>query len=273
MPDKTEMEAAFDAGAATKLIEAEYGGVNHVLVPTNCDLKSLERLMPAPNRLVAHPVFDDLDGFADYAKEFTETGSRIFVNESLHNFETVFDHHSKGKPAWGDHSAKFQLRFSREWKRFRDQDGTNMSPIEFAEFIEDNMAYISAKNMTAADLLTMAQTFKIKVKGEVEVNETLAGGSKKLIIIDDNVLKGVDKKGMEIKFPEKFTVKMRVFKNCDTYPIEVFLRNRTRSDSLSFFFKIPDPSGLEEAAFDKVIDQVKAKTKLPTLKGSFNKLN
>jgi len=263
-----DFKEAYDFGTETKIITKEVGSVTHVLVPPNCKLQSMEKLMEAPIRIRAHPEFDDVDGFADYVEEFKDKGSRIFVDEKGLRFVTIFDSHAKGQPAWCDHSASYGLSLSDEWKRFCDLDGQRMSPIRFAEFIEDNLGFITAKNLNSNDLLAMAQTYRIKVKGNVEIKENLHNGQRKLMITDDSTVRG-EVKGNEVKFPEQLTIKMRVFKNCDRYSIPVYLRYRSDQDSLELFFKIQDPDGIVELAFDEVIANVKKATGLKTLKGSF----
>lgn len=266
----TDFQAAYDAGAATKIVEHTVEGIPHVLIPPGCSLKSLEDLLPAPTRIKAHPSFSDVDGFADYVAEFKEQGSRIFVDDAQYRFTTIFDAHAPGLPAWGDHSASIRMELAHEWNKFAAYDGKALKPKEFAEFLEDNVAYISERSgMTGADLLTMAQTFKVDLKGELDIEDTLSRGMRKLVIKDDSTLKARGADGKELEFPEKLFFDLRIFKNHKAYPIEVYLRTRTSKDAVAFMIKIPDPEGLLEEAFDRVIEDVKEATGLPTLKGSF----
>ena len=163
----TDFQAAFEAGIAQKIETIDVEGVQHVLIAPGCTLQSMEKFLPAPTRIKAHPSFNDVAGFAEYVKEFAEAGSRVFVDDSSYRFTTVFDCHAKGQPAWGDHSASITMELAHEWQRFRRFDGKAMTPKEFAEFLEDNGAYVDAdrSGMTGADVLTMAQTFKVNVKG------------------------------------------------------------------------------------------------------------
>lgn len=266
-----DFQAAFEAGQHTRIIKENFQGVDHVLVPPGCSLQSLEKLLPAPIRIKAHPAFNDVAGFAAYVQEFAEAGSRVFVDDSKYRFTTVFDCHAKGQPAWGDHSASITMELAPEWKRFRAFDGKAMAPKDFAEFLEDNVAYVDSarSGMSGADVLTMAQTFKVNVKGELEVEESLSRGLRKLVIKDDSTLKGRNANGTELEFPEKLHFNLRIFKNHSAYPIEVFLRTRTTKELVVFLIKIPDAEGLIEEAFDRVIVDVASSTGLPTLKGTF----
>lgn len=272
MVDQTEYEAAHTAGQAVKLVTAKINGIEHVLVPPNCSLNSMAALMPAPQRIKAHPSFSDVAGFAEYIEEFKEDGSRIFVDDSRHSFTTIFDCHHKGSPAWGDHSASLSLEHSHEWNNFLANNDQKMSPYDFAEFLEDNIAYVDqdATGLTGADLLTMAQTFKVKLKGDLQVEETLQRGMRKLLIQDDSTLKANNSQGNEIEFPETMSFNLRIFKNQSAYPIKVYLRTRTTKDQVIFWIKIPDTPGLIEEAFNHVITEVAETTELPTLKGSFD---
>lgn len=265
----SDFKDAYQLGQGAEIKTHTTNEVEHILIPPNCDLKSMEYLMDAPQRIKAHPEFYDIPGFNDYIKDFKEEGSRIFVDDSNYRFVTVFDCHSKDAPAWGDHSASLNVEISDEWKRFKNLNGKKLEPIEFAEFLEDNVGCIKAGNLSGADLLTMAQNFKIKIKGDLQIDDQLHNGLRHLTINDDSTLKGANEKGKEVKFPETLTISLRFFKNCSTYPVEVFLRYRANNDSLFFFIKIPDPDGLQEEAFNQVMAEVKEATELPTLKGSF----
>lgn len=268
---KNDFQSAHEAGQNTKILTYMVDGVEHVFLPPGASLESMEKFLPAPRRIVASPQFNDVEGFASYVKEFAEAGSRVFVDDNEFKFTTVFDFHSKGLPAWGDHSASIKMELAHEWQRFKEFDGRALKPVDFAEFLEDNVAYISARSgMTGADLLTMAQTFKVQLKGELQVEDTLSGGLRNLVIKDDSTLKGRDSEGKQISFPEKLHFDLRLFKNHKAYPIEVYLRTRTSKESVTFMIKIPDPKGLVEEAFDKVIEDVRSATELSTIKGSFS---
>jgi uncharacterized protein YfdQ (DUF2303 family) len=269
---KTEVEAAYELGASTTFVTKDINGIEHVLVPPGSTLKSMERLMPTPQRIVAHPALGDIKSFATYAEEFQDERSRIFVDDSRHSFCIVFDGDENSLPGWGDHSCSMSLQHSHEWMRFLSKDGKEMSPVQFAEFLEDNLAYLNdAENdHSASDILVMAQKFKLRLKGDVEVEETLTQGLKTLVIRDDSTLRSQNSNGNEISFPEKLHFNLRIFKNHETYPLSVHLRYRIGDTKVSFFIKIPDPELLVEQAFDQVIETVASVTKLPTLKGVYD---
>lgn len=269
---KTEFESAHALGAATEIVSHTIGGVEHIIVPPGSSLESMERLMAAPIRIRSHPAFGDIESFAAYAKDFQDNKSRIFVDDNKHSFCVVFDGDEKSKPGWGDHSCSMALHHSHEWDRFRSLDGKKMTPKEFAEFLEDHLPYLNdnENKQKSGELLGMAQSFKLKLKGNVEVEESLHLGLKTLIIQDDSTLKSQDKKGKELKFPEELHFNLRIFKNHATYPIKVYLRYRISENAVVFFIKIPDPTLLVEQAFDQVMESVKKAAKLPTLRGVYD---
>ena len=271
MKDKTELESLYNLGASSviNLTEIEY--VPHVLIPHGASLENLEKLLPSPRRIKAKPNFTDINGFCDYIDEFKEDGSRIFIDDNKWCFNIVFDCHSFNEipqAGWCDHQATYQTSLAREWTRFKNHHNSKMTQYEFAEFLEDNIEYIT-KPIKGADLLSMAQDIKIKLKGNIEVEETVAGGMKRLLISDESTIRGTNASKKEIKFPEKMTLNLRVFKNHSTYPIEVYLRMRRTDEGLKFWITIPDTESFEEQAFDNIIKDVKERSGLPTLKGSF----
>ena len=269
-PNNTDFKDAYQLGQAAEIKTLDVNGVQHVLVPPNCTLKSLEDFMPNPLRIRQHPKFGDITSFKQYIDEFKVGGSRIFVNEESLRFVTVFDFHTKDTPEWGDHSASMQLERAHEWERFKKYNERKLEPKEFAELLEDNVQYISTdESLTGSDLLTMAQNFKIALKGNIEVDDTLQSGLRTLIIQDDSTLRAQNSTGNEVSFPEKITFDLRIYKNQARYPITIWLRYRKTEKGLIFFIKIPDTDDIEEQAFSLVIDEVKKEIGLPTLKGAF----
>lgn len=268
MEQKTEAQSIFDMGFSRKLDLMFIEKVPHALIPEGAKVVDFEHLSAAPLRIKAHPQFSDIESFKAYIEDFKDEGSRIFIDENEHRFFTIFDCHAKGRPAWGDHSASYCAKYSREWERFKAMDGKKMDNLEFAEFIEDNVAYIT-KPVKGIDLLAMAQSIKVRLKGEIEVTESLSSGIKKLLIQDEGIARGVDSRNKEIRFPEEITLSIRIYHNDLSYEVPAFLRYRKAEKGLVFWIKIPDPKAAEEQAFDNIIDRVKLATKLPTLKGSY----
>jgi uncharacterized protein YfdQ (DUF2303 family) len=266
--EKTEVEVAYNLGMSRTLDMVDIDGVKHAILPPGCSVKDFEHLMPAPTRIKAHPMLTDIASFKEYIDSFKDDHSRIFIDEENKRFFTIFDCHGKDKPAWGDHSASYQVKFSREWERFKGKDGVKMDNMEFAEFIEDNVAYITAP-VTGVDLLAMSQSIKAKFKGDIEVDETLHAGIKKLLIQDDTVARGMNAAKKEVTFPEQITMTIRVYHNDVAYSVNAHLRYRKSDKGLIFWIKIPDAKAAEEEAFDNIIARVKAETGLPTLKGSY----
>ena len=263
----TDFCAAYEAGAATAIVSQRLEGVLHVQVPPGAELVSLETLLPAPRRIKASPEFHDMDGFLDYAKEFATAGTRIFVDAQKNRLFIIFDAHAPDRPAWGDHCASLRLKCSPEWERFCAVSGKRFDPMGLAEFIEENLEYFQGP-IAGADLLTMAQNLKVTFKGDLDVQHSTQSGLRHLQIKDDSVLAGrVAEK--ELAFPERVDLKLRVYEGHTAYAVSVFLRYRAKKDGVTFWFSIPDRAGIEEAALDKVIDDIRAQSGLKVLKGRY----
>ena len=164
MNHKTDTEFAFSKGEQTKIVMEEIEGVMHALIPDHCSLKSMEHLLPAPLRLKSRSTFHDLDSFNAYVQKFKKYDTVIYLDDDTRTFVTVFDHHGPDNPTWGEHTSKLSLELSSEWMRFKSMDGEPMKPMEFAEFIEDNVDYLSADGLDASDLMTLAQDYRINVR-------------------------------------------------------------------------------------------------------------
>lgn len=269
MSDYTEYESAFIAGATQELKTVSVNGIEHSLIPPGCKVESFERLMPAPVRIVASPKFTAAADFAEYFKEFKEPGTRIFVDDSNHVFTTVFDCHHKGAPAWGDHSSSFAVLESSEWIRFVKNSDYKMNQRDFAEFLEDNLEYITGEEYSGLKLLELANNINIEFKGELKHEETIEKGLKTLVIKDESRAFGEDSAGKQIEFPTELEITLRVFKNSIPYKFKVRLRERIKKDGIVFWYTIADPEAIEEHAFNSIIDEIKELTGVAPLRGSY----
>lgn len=268
MSDRTDFDAAYEAGTHQDIVTELIHGVPHILVPAGADVKSAEKLLPAPTRIKASPEFHSIDGFVDYTGEFKQGGSRVFVDRWGLRFFTVFDSHAPGAPAWGDHCASLTLRLAPEWKRVVGIDGVRMTPEELAEWLEENLAYVHGP-LAGTKLLDMVQNLKVDLKGELSVQSTTQSGLRHLSIRDDHVLNG--KSGdKSMSFPEKIELRLRIYENCDAYAVNAFLRYRIGKEGIVFWFKVVDIPGTEEEAFDVCVDDVRNRTGLTTLHGKYN---
>lgn len=261
----TDFRDAFNSGQATKVVVEDIYGVPHVLVPEGADIKSMAHLMDAPKRIVASPQFLDIDGFADYAAEFQQAGSRIFVDDEKRVFFIMFDAPAKDAPAWADHTASYPVKTSPEWERFKAIDGKRLEPLELAEFLEDNLEYFIGP-VNGAELLTMAQDLKVTIKGKMANKGTTQKGVTTLLVENNSELAGGPKK---LAFPENVELSLRIFKNHAHYKIQSRLRYRFTDEGVKFFFSLYDTSQIEESAFNVVVNDVKDATGLKTVRGSY----
>ncbi len=267
--ENTDFQAAFDAGTNQEIKVLNIGGIDHALVPDSAGLKSFERLMDNPNRIKATHEFHDVESFAKYFKAFKEEGTRIFVDERRGTFTVVFDCDHKDSPGWGEHRITLSFSKSNEWNHFTGAHNERKSQSVFAEFLEDHADYvIGPDDYTGANLIAMAQNINISIKGNCQVEETIANGLKTLVIKDDSTATG-QLNGKQVSFPEKLQLRLRIFKGASAFDIGVHLRQRVNSGSLTFWISIPDIDAIIESAFNAVIEEVEEETGLECLKGTY----
>lgn len=264
-----DFQAAYNIGASAELKLTDVNGIKHAIVPPGADLVSLEYLLPAPTRIISHPIFTDVDGFHEYITDFKNDGTRIFVDEECCTFITIFDCYSKEQTAWCDHQASLGLKLSNLWVKLKHYADRKMQGDDFAEFLEDQQPYITGP-VTGADLFLLAQNFKVKLKGEVESESTVQAGLKKLVIKDESRLYGEDTNGLEIEFPETLIFELPIFENCQIFKLPIRLRHRISDNKPVFWISIADPEQNQRQAFDAVFETVKEKIGLPMLKGKLN---
>lgn len=250
----TEAAAIAALAQEIKVVDVEY--VPHAMIPPGHSLQSLEKLMDAPMRIRASPEFTAAEDFSIYFKEFAEEGTRIFVDDDKYRFTSVFDFHTPGSPAHGDHSAGLQMSLASEWRRWKDWSGRRMNREQFANFLENNLDYIVG-DFAGTKLLQMCRSLKVRTRGDLQADERMADGQRSLVFKTDSEVRGQLADGMEVAFPEIIQVRIRVFKNAATYDLPARLRwSVSPKDGAEFWYDLMDPEGVEEAAFGKVIEQV-----------------
>jgi uncharacterized protein YfdQ (DUF2303 family) len=262
----SDIQAAVACGAAlgdprTPLVD-ENAGV-YTVVPKEYALKSLEDFLPRPLRIRENVQLYDTDSFIGYVNGFKRDGeSRVFFDGEREQFVSVLDYHGQ-EPSWCDHTATFKPRRSVEFETWMGSNRRQMTQVDFARFLEENMPDVVEPN--SADLLQVALTFEAKKTVEFASGVRLSNGQ--IQFQYDEVVRGAAQKGT-IEIPEQFVLGISIHMNGPAYRIPVRLRWRLAEGKLVFWYEVVRPHRFIEDAFKEIRERVAKETAVPLLAGS-----
>lgn len=251
----------------------EHGdGIPYVIVPEGYKVNDIERLLDVPQRKRGAIVTTDSAGFIDYLqKHSTADVSTIYADidseQSRCNLLAVIDDHSKGEPAWRDHSCKFEPKLSVEWVRWKGSNKKTMNQETFAAWLEDNLPDIA--NVpgfpTGTDILQMALGFEANSNKKFRSKINLQSGGVQFEYVEDETK---DTRTKMIVF-ERFTIGVPVFDgSASAYPVEARLKYREKNGDVTFWYELIRPDRVFKSAVVDELAAIKEGTGLQVIAGS-----
>jgi uncharacterized protein YfdQ (DUF2303 family) len=236
----------------------------YAIVPAGYRLESLQDFMPRPQRIQQNVELHDAASFIAYVQEFGDHDtSRIFFDQGHGTFHAVIDYHGgNGDPGWCRHGARFTARHSVEFATWLGMNRKQMTQVEFAHFLEENMPDVVDPN--SADLLQMALTFEAKKTVEFSSGVRLNNGQ--IQFQYDEVVRGAAQKGT-IEVPELFVLGISIHVNGPAYRISVRLRWRLQEGKVVFWYELVRPHRYIEDALREIRERIGQETGLGVLAG------
>ena len=262
-----DMQAAIAAGAAlgdprSPCVD-EKAGV-FTVVPKDYRVEDLGSYLPRPLRIAQNVLLHDTDSFIAYVNGFKLPGpSRIFFDGEEEQFMAILDYHETETPAWCDHTALFKPRKSVEFETWMGSNRKQMTQVDFARFLEENMPDVVEPN--SAELLQVALTFEAKKSVEFSSGVRLNNGQ--IQFQYDEVVRGTAQKGT-IEIPEQFVLGISIHVNGPAYRIPVRLRWRLQEGKVAFWYEVVRPHRFIEDALKEIRDRVAKETGLALLAGA-----
>jgi uncharacterized protein YfdQ (DUF2303 family) len=254
----------FQAGQFVAEPRTVAGPHQYALVPEGASLKSLENYGAAPSRIRTALSFYEAASFAKYLTAFKDDGTRLFADRAALKIVGFLDYHpGKDTPRWCSHVATLALRASEAWERWTKANGKRMDQVTFASFIEDNLVDIASPD--GATLLEMAKNFEIKRAVAFSSAIRLDNGQTQFSYIEEGA--GTSQKGA-LTIPERFVLGLAPVEGVEPYRVDARLRYRLQDGKLAIWFDLLRPEDYLKAAFESVVDFVKAQTSLDVFMGT-----
>lgn len=133
--DRTAIEAIAEYTTAPNLTEIT--DIPAIVIPEKNKVESLEHLLAAPARFVAHYQTSLLDEYAGYCNKHSDIESAIFINPEKMNALAIFDLGDEAKPAWGKHRATLSLKKTAAFEAVLDKDRSGFDQQGLIDFVND----------------------------------------------------------------------------------------------------------------------------------------
>jgi uncharacterized protein YfdQ (DUF2303 family) len=197
-------------------------------------------------------------------------------------FTAVVDYHRAGaehEPRWLRHRINYAFPLSEQWKTWNGKNAMPMSQGDFAVFIEDNIADLSAPKDTEndelqhlfrtrvadpAEIVQLSRGLAVSVDAKVKRAVTLQSGEGEMIF--DEVHR--DGAGEKLTVPGVFMLALPVFFRGMHVRLPVRLRYRVKDGSVIWFYQLWRPDTYVTDAITKDRDAVRVETGLPIYEGS-----
>ncbi len=241
-----------------------------------------------PERRKGKAVLGDLASFVAHANRFKDSGSAIFAqpDSKAPSLTCVLNYHyphtdNDDQPRFGDHQGVYRFPLSDEWKRWTEQNAKPMSQLEFAEFIENNIADVAdpanaggtanalSKSIgcvfaSPSKLLELSIGLSVRVDSTFKEAQKLSTGEATMQFISTHL----DESGAVLKIPSAFLIQIPVFRNEAPYQLVARLRYRARDGRVSWFYELYRTDQTFDHAFKEAAATAAAGTELPLFIGS-----
>lgn len=247
-----------------------------------CGLVESYRFAPSRKRGKAKAL--TLASFIDLTNRHKTEHSVVFAATDWRapGFTAVIDYHVKESGGAADnlsHRIEYAFPASEEWKAWVAMNGEAMEQGDFAAFLEDRIADLSAptdaekiwlerdfgtKVATPAQLIQLSRGLQVNVSSVVKNVVNLASGEASIAFDEQHS----DGDGQPLKVPGIFMLSIAPFFMGEKISLPVRLRYRKKGQGLVWFFQMYRPDQFVTERVRDDLDTVATQTALPTFEGS-----
>ena len=211
----------------------------------------LEKYQAGPTRARGTTTVYDVDGFAraldSIAAGADDDRHATYADPDARTITAVLN-----DDTWRDWRIVHPLRLTREWQAWTAFEGFHPQ-VEFAEFIEDNLADIAAPEPTT--MLEISRSFTATVATKFSTVARLDNGQVQLAYTEE-----IDGRaggpGGQVVIPETFTIRVAPFVGSDPADIVCRLRYRINQGDLRIGYFLPDRERMADEAFAERVTEV-----------------
>lgn len=234
-----------------------------------------------PERIEGTAQTTTLQSFIDLVNRHKDGGSAVFAKTSWPepSLTAVVDYHGAADPRWAKHRIRYAFPITDEFKVWIEKNGKMMEQAEFAAFLEDHAAELSAaygpeaaeyeslfkeKFATPADLIALSRSLEIHVGAKVKRAERIQTGERTVEFVEEHL----NGKGDKVDIPGIFMVSVPAFVDGEQVRIPARLRYRIAGGSIHWFYQLYRWQFWLRDQVKNDLITVADKTALPTFEGS-----
>ncbi|RVM08413.1 DUF2303 family protein [Sinorhizobium meliloti] len=243
-----------------------------------------ERYREHPRRKSGTAKVATLESLISLIDRHKTEHSAIFAetNWEKPSITAVFDYHEAkngGLADNGKHRAHYEFPLSEEWKAWVKINGKPLEQVEFAEFIEDHIAELSAPDSFEAEdfrgkfgfkvaypneLVALSRGLQVHAETRVKNNVVLQSGEGEITWDEEHR----DAQGNKLTVPGMFIVSIAPFFMGDPTRIPVRLRYRVSGGKVLWICQLyrPDVHITQQVMRD--LERVAHETELPHFQGT-----
>lgn len=243
----------------------------------------LESYRLHPKRKQGTAEAQTFESFCELINRHKSEHSVIFADADWRkpSFTAVIDYHHlgvDGQPDYGKHRVHYAFPLSEEWQAWNKMNGQKMTQEDFAYFLEDRVAELSAPTdderiwlerdfattvATPSQLVELSRGLQVNVASKVKAAHTLANGEGQIVWEESHQ----DANGAPLKVPGIFILSVPPFFMGDKMRIPVRLRYRAAGGSVVWFYQIYRPDQFITEHVRHALFDAREKTGLPTYEG------
>lgn len=258
----TDVAEAISAGMALgdpKQIE----GRAFAVLPEGSTAHDLEHMRLTPQRKRGVTTLCDTASFITVVNLDKTPDTRLYGSYKKPRFMAVFNDHGQ-TPGWQDHRAIYECPTSIEWQTWTGSNGKQMSQVDFARFIENNLPDVA--DPPAADMLEISRSLEAKKKVNFASGIRLANGQNELTY--EEQISGTAAKG-KLQVPELFTIGIPVLEGGARYAVQARLRYRIQDGgNLTIWYELVRLHKIIEDAVHAVWTEIQDKTGMQVFNGN-----
>ena len=174
----------------------------------------------------------------------------------------VLNGHGKAGAGWGDFRASIQFRPTPQWAKWKAIDGKMLPQVEFAEFIEDNLADIA--DPAGATMLEIATYLEATKGADFKSGIRLTSGAVQLQNLESVEAKvGAGK----IDVPEILTLALAPLQGLAAYKVPARFRYRISEGKLLLGVKLQRVEDLMTTVLNDVVAQIERGANVSVFEG------
>lgn len=243
------LQKALDTGAAVSEPKKLDGAIPYAVIPDGYKITTLETQLQYPLRVKQQVSVFDASSFIKYFTDYCNEDSRVFVDAQKPQILGVIDyHHVLGAPEWTGHRVSYCFRHTKEWETWMSQNRKELSQVEFARFIEDNLPDIIRPS--SATMLEVSSS--LEAKKNVNFSQAIRLSNGEIQFLYEEEIKGTAAKGA-IDIPESFDLSIAPYEGSEQYKVTARFRYKFGQDGLKVRYELVRPHTILEDAVNSVI--------------------